>query len=106
MGGLGSRFQTEGYRFPKLKLEPEDKLFIALSQGIEDEFHVGAQIKKEYPQLDLHVVILKFQTRGAAETLFVILQSVSFNHIRTLGVPNFYLDGFSGFITKNDLLGL
>ncbi|CAF1269671.1 unnamed protein product [Didymodactylos carnosus] len=63
MGGLGSRFQTEGYRFPKplinivgrpmlfflldrLKLEPEDKLFIALSQGIEDEFQVGAQIKK------------------------------------------------------------
>ncbi|CAF1208392.1 unnamed protein product [Didymodactylos carnosus] len=114
MGGLGSRFQTEGYRFPKplinivgrpmlfflldrLKLEPEDKLFVALSQGIEDEFHVGAQIKKEYPQLDLHVVILKFQTRGAAETLFVILQSVSFNHIRTLGVSNFYLDGFCTF---------
>lgn len=62
----------------RLKLQSDDTLWIALTATVEEEFHLASQIRKEYPNLNLKVVLLKFQTRGAAETLFIIMQQVGF----------------------------
>ncbi|KAJ3105281.1 hypothetical protein HDU97_008304 [Phlyctochytrium planicorne] len=91
IGGVGSRFRKEGYRFPKpliniqgramlfwiidrLSLRPQDTLFVAVSENIEKEFDFWQTLKKEYPKLNIRVVTLRFDTRGAAETLFIMTQ--------------------------------
>ncbi|CAM9821493.1 unnamed protein product, partial [Hapterophycus canaliculatus] len=94
MAGRGSRFAIEGYRQPKplvnivgrpmllwlldsLKFEPEDTLWVGVQQELEADYKIETLLRKEYPSLDLRVVPVDFQTRGAAETLFVILQHMS-----------------------------
>lgn len=85
------RFSAEGYRLPKplinivgrpmlfwlldnLKFEPEDTLWVGVQQELEGEYAIAARLRKEYPSLDVRVVSIDFQTRGAAETLFIMLQ--------------------------------
>lgn len=86
-----SRFAAEGYRLPKplinivgrpmlfwlldnLKFGPEDTLWIGIQQELEREYAMETRLQKEYPGLNLRVVLIDFQTRGAAETLFIMLQ--------------------------------
>ncbi|CAN0161738.1 unnamed protein product, partial [Ectocarpus sp. 13 AM-2016] len=93
------RFSAEGYRLPKplinivgrpmlfwlldnLKLKPEDTLWVGIQQELEGEYAIAARLRKEYPSLDIRVVSIDFQTRGAAETLFIMLQHMSFAEIR------------------------
>lgn len=57
-----------------LKFEPEDTLWVGIQQELEVDYAMEARLRKEYPALDLRVVVIDFQTRGAAETLFVMLQ--------------------------------
>lgn len=57
-----------------LKFEPEDTLWIGIQQELEVEYAMKARLQKEYPALDLRVVLIDFQTRGAAETLLMMLQ--------------------------------
>lgn len=57
-----------------LKFEPEDTLWVGIQQELEVEYAMEARLRKEYPALDLTVVLIDFQTRGAAETLFMMLQ--------------------------------
>lgn len=85
------RFAAEGYRLPKpminivgrpmlfwlldnLKFEPDDTLWVGIQQELEAEYAMEARLRKEYPALDLRVVLINFQTRGAAETMFIMLQ--------------------------------
>lgn len=57
-----------------LKLKPEDTLWVGVQQELEGEYAIAARLRKEYPSLDIRVVSIDFQTRGAAETLFIMLQ--------------------------------
>ncbi|CAM9166762.1 unnamed protein product [Pylaiella littoralis] len=99
MAGRGSRFSAEGYRRPKplinivgrpmlfwildnLKFEAEDTLWVGVHQELEVEYAIEARLRKEYPSLDLRVVSIGFQTRGAAETLFIMLQQMSSVEVR------------------------
>lgn len=85
------RFSAEGYRLPKplinivgrpmlfwlldnLKFEAKETLWVGVHQELEAEYAIEARLRKEYPSLDLRVVLIDFQTRGAAETLFIMLQ--------------------------------
>lgn len=57
-----------------LKFQTEDTLWIGIQRGLSADFAVEARLRREYPSLDLRLVFLDFQTRGAAETLFIMLQ--------------------------------
>ena len=86
-----TRFAAEGYRLPKplinvvgrpmlfwildnLKFKPEDTLWVGIQQELEANYAMEARLRQEYPALDLRLVFIDFQTRGAAETLFIMLQ--------------------------------
>ena len=86
IGGIGSRFQKEGYRFPKpliniagrpmicwliekLSLRPEDTLWVAINEGVDNEFQIGQLLKKWFPKLDARLLRLKYLTKGATETV-------------------------------------
>lgn len=98
MGGLGTRFSENGYRFPKplinivgrpmliwlldnLNFSGEDTLFIAMQHGVAEDFHVIALLRKKYPDLCIKYVPLYFVTRGAAETLYAVLKSMNSNEL-------------------------
>ena len=91
MGGIGLRFAKEGYRMTKpmvnivgrpmlfwildnLDLLPQDTLWIALMDEMDANFSVSERVKQQFPKVNVKVVPLKFATRGAAETLFIILR--------------------------------
>ena len=104
IGGIGSRFQKEGYRFSKplvnivgrpmllwvldnLNFDFEnDTLWIAYNNFMEQD--LSKLISKEFPKLRVKCVILHAQTRGAAETLFSVTQHFSLDdlHKRTISL--------------------
>ena len=57
-----------------LDFTPEDTLWVGIQEEVELEYAMEARLRNEYPTLDLRVVLIDFQTRGAAETLFIMLQ--------------------------------
>lgn len=88
IGGIGSRFQTEGYRFPKplinivgrpmiawlierLSIQPHDTVWIAINEEIDNEFHVGQLMRKWFPKHDIRLLRLNYLTKGATETVCV-----------------------------------
>ena len=90
LGGIGSRFQSEGYAAPKpfvkvfgtpmivkviesLKLKPNDALVIVYNPAFLDR-RVWAPLKSAYPALTL--VELGGPTRGAAETVLIGLKGL------------------------------
>jgi len=95
MGGLGSRFSKQGYRFPKplvnivgrpmlfwlldhlSGLTKDDIVWVAVNSSIDGQFGLVQRLKTEYPHLNVKAVLLTFDTRGAAETLYTVLQSMS-----------------------------
>jgi len=99
MGGVGSRFQREGYRFPKplikivgrpmlcwlvdrLETTSQDTLWLAVNDAVEQEFQIGQLMKKYFPKLDTRVLRLPYLTRGAAETLYIVTQAMPASHRR------------------------
>lgn len=89
IGGTGTRFSKQGYRYPKplinivgrpmllrlidhLSLRPCDTLWIAINEEIEDNFQVGQLISKSFPKLDTRVLRLRHQTKGASETVSLL----------------------------------
>jgi len=91
MGGVGIRFAKNGYRFPKplinivgrpmlfwlidnLSVTEKDVIWIALLENVEREFSVSSRLRKEYPNYHFEIISLRFETRGAAETMYIILQ--------------------------------
>ena len=95
MGGLGTRFLNEGYRFPKplvnivgrpmlfwlldhlQGLSSSDVLWLAVSAHIDAQFGLVQRVRTEFPHLDVRSVLLTFDTRGAAETLYTVLQCMT-----------------------------
>lgn len=57
-----------------LKLTPEDTLWIAAQQDLATMYNIEVKLRTEYPNIDLRLVFIDFQTRGAAETLYIMLQ--------------------------------
>ena len=94
MGGLESNEFTEaGYRVPKpmvpivgrpmifwlidnLALEDGDHVWMGLQRSVEAKFAIEREVRREYPSLELHVVLIDFETRGVTETLFCILNAM------------------------------
>eukprot|EP00904_Undaria_pinnatifida_P013269 jgi/Undpi1/9072/HiC_scaffold_26.g11532.m1 len=61
-----------------LRIGPEDTVWIGMQQELRGaKYDIEARIRKEYPSLDLRIVSIDFQTRGAVETLFIMLQHMS-----------------------------
>ncbi|CAF4435039.1 unnamed protein product, partial [Adineta steineri] len=94
MGGIGHRFSQQNYRFPKplikivgrpmlfwlldnLDTEEDDIIYIGLMETLEKQFDLTQTLKTEYPKRTFQFILIDFETRGAAETLFIILQSMS-----------------------------
>lgn len=94
MGGIGSRFSKENYRFPKplvniagrpmlswlidhLTITKDDTLWIAVLSYVEEQFALSQRIIHEFPHLTIKIVLLTFETRGAAETLYIVLQHMN-----------------------------
>ena len=86
IGGIGSRFAKEGYRYPKplvnivgrpmllwlvdnLSLRPCDTLWMAMNEDVDDEFRLGQLIAKTYSKIDFRPLRLRHQTKGASETV-------------------------------------
>jgi len=86
IGGIGSRFAKEGYRYPKplvnivgrpmllwlvdnLSLRPCDTLWMAMNEEVDDEFRLGQLIAKTYSKIDFRPLRLRHQTKGASETV-------------------------------------
>ncbi|KAI3659729.1 hypothetical protein MP638_005203 [Amoeboaphelidium occidentale] len=98
MGGIGSRFQKNGYRHPKplinivgrpmllwlidnLKLTAADTIFFGINAALDRQFQITEMVRRELPKQKngpiVKVTPLHFDTRGAAETMYIILQSMS-----------------------------
>jgi hypothetical protein len=86
IGGIGSRFAEQGYRYPKplinivgrpmlfwlienLSLKSGDTLWMAVNEEIDNEFRIGELIKKTFPKIDFRLLRLRHQTKGASETV-------------------------------------
>ncbi|CAF4218504.1 unnamed protein product, partial [Adineta steineri] len=91
MGGIGHRFSKENYRFPKplinivgrpmlfwlldnLDTKEDDIIYLGLLESLEKQFNLVQTIKMEYPNRKFESVVIGFETRGAVETLFIMLQ--------------------------------
>ena len=94
MGGIGSRFTKEQYRFPKplvricgremllwlldhLTIKTDDIIWLAMSPELDEQFLITNRLRKEYPQFTIRTVHLQFQTMGSAETLYSLLQEMN-----------------------------
>jgi len=90
IGGIGSRFAKEGYRFPKplinivgrpmllwlidnLSLKDGDTLWMAINEEVDNEFRIGQLISKTFPKIDFRLLRLRHQTKGASETVRALL---------------------------------
>ncbi|KAF4444948.1 capsule biosynthesis phosphatase [Fusarium acutatum] len=99
IGGIGSRFAKEGYRFPKplinivgqpmllwlidnLSLRPKDTLWIAVNEQIDHEFRIGQLVSKNFPKVNMKLLLLRHQTKGASETLYMVTQSMTKEHLQ------------------------
>ncbi|GMH77866.1 hypothetical protein TrST_g12459 [Triparma strigata] len=95
MGGLGTRFSKVGYSTPKplikiagrpmlfwlldnLVLQDGDVVFMAIDRKVAEDFNFAGLLRDTYGNdLDFRVILLDFETRGAAETLYSMLQEMS-----------------------------
>ena len=124
IGGLGSRFKKDGYRFSKpliniigrpmilwvvdnLNISEEDTVWIAHNDYLEQ--NIGQLLSKEYPKLDFRTIILKSQTRGAAETLYAVVQrfpeSILDKPVISLDCDSIYFDDVLGKFRNTDDCG-
>lgn len=86
IGGIGSRFAKQGYRYPKplinivgrpmllwlidnLSLQPGDTLWMAINEEVDDEFRIGQLVSKTFSKIDFRLLRLRHQTKGASETV-------------------------------------
>eukprot|EP01116_Phalansterium_solitarium_P021646 TRINITY_DN6811_c0_g1_i2.p1 TRINITY_DN6811_c0_g1~~TRINITY_DN6811_c0_g1_i2.p1 ORF type:complete len:691 (-),score=232.11 TRINITY_DN6811_c0_g1_i2:164-2236(-) len=98
MGGV-ARYKDEAYRFPKplvniigrpmlfwlldnLDVTSEDIIWIALPEGLEHTFALIDRLRAEYSSFKFRKISLSFETRGAAETLYSVLQHMSADELK------------------------
>ena len=96
LGGKGERFAKEGYTKPKalidvfektmietvidnLNIQKDDKLFIIYNPYLdENDFEFSKYIKLKYPEV--HLIKLENDTKGAAETVYLGIESILQNY--------------------------
>ncbi|CAF1510324.1 unnamed protein product [Adineta ricciae] len=91
---LSASICKENYRFPKplckivgrpilfwlldhLDTNVDDIIYIGVMETLQNQFDLTQSLKIEYPQRIFQVVVIDFETRGALETLFIMLQSIN-----------------------------
>jgi NDP-sugar pyrophosphorylase family protein len=121
LGGIGARFQSEGYARPKplinilgkpmifhvldnLKLTKEDTIYVVYN-GDLDKFDFGDEIKHHNPYIKMFK--LEHRTRGAAETILKCLQKLNESELSkktiTIDCDTFYLyDNINKFRQQTD----
>lgn len=121
IGGVGARFQMEGYTRPKpllnvlgvpmithvidnIKISPQDTIYI-IYNGDLDKFMFGDFIKHKYPCIKL--IKIDNRTRGASETVVMCLRHLSdvelSQKIMTVDCDTFYVtDVVSKFREQTD----
>lgn len=121
LGGIGARFQSEGYTKPKplinvlgkpmifyvidcLKITPDDTINIVYNCDL-DKFNFSDIIKHQYPKIRL--VQIDRRTKGAAETVLIGLKQLSEAELKkkvvTVDCDTFYTyDVLSKFRTQTD----
>ncbi len=52
-----------------LSLSSRDTLWIAINKDVDEDFRIGQLVTKSFPNIDLRLLQLKHQTRGASETV-------------------------------------
>lgn len=57
-----------------LNFGAEDTLWLGVPRKLGTNFALKTRLRNEYPSLHLRLIYVDFQTRGAVETLFIILQ--------------------------------
>lgn len=90
MAGLGSRYSKVGYKVPKplvkilacpmivwvlrhVSIREEDKIFLAVRKEVDSKYGVSQMLKREFPKFNIVPIRLRDRTRGAAETLALVL---------------------------------
>lgn len=121
LGGIGARFQSEGYTHPKplinvlgkpmifhvldnLKLHPDDTIYI-IYNGDLDKFGFGDEIRHHDPRIKLFKQ--DHHTAGAAETIMLGLQKLNDVELSkktiTIDCDTFYIyDVVNKFRTQTD----
>ena len=107
LGGLGTRFSNSGYNLPKplinvmgkpiifwlldsLKINDNTIIYIPYNQELY-KYRFEEQLKKRYPKFNFKFMILKENTRGAAETIYIALNDLNHDDsILCLDGDNFY----------------
>lgn len=122
IGGIGERFNKEGYFYPKplinflgkplifwlidnLNLKDNAEIHIPYNHRL-DKFNFCDTIRKQYPKLNIHFYRIDFLTRGASETVLVALNNFTQEqlHKKTviLDSDNIYLDDVLTEFNKMD----
>jgi capsule biosynthesis phosphatase len=117
MNGLGTRFRDEGYNLPKplinvlgkpmifwlldnLNLTDVQSIIIPYTTLLDD-FDFQAQLRERYKQLNFKFYPMNFNTRGAAETVYIALDNLDSedlkNQIMLMDCDTFY---FSDIISQ------
>jgi len=65
-----------------LKCNEHDTIWLGMVHSVERQYRVISQVLGEFPNLDIRRVDLRFRTRGAAETLYILLQNMSAHELR------------------------
>lgn len=110
LGGLGTRFKSNGYKLPKplinvmgkpiiswlldnLNLSNIDHVIIPYNQEIE-KYRFETFVKKTYNHINFIFLKLDKDTRGAAETIYITLNTLKINDmpILCLDGDNFYIE--------------
>lgn len=98
MAGDGSRFSAAGYAYPKpliriagrpmivqllskIKFHPEDAVYIGIRKGVEEDYEVCKTIHARLPDLLFRTIILDGPTRGAADTLRLVIKEMNQEHM-------------------------
>lgn len=93
IGGIGKRFKEEGYEYPKplinvlgkpmivqliksLKLTDKDEIFIIYNSCLKN-YNFEDIINHNFPKINIKFHCLEIQTRGAAQTVLVGLDSLN-----------------------------
>ena len=112
IGGIGERFNKEGYFYPKplinflgkplffwlidnLNLKENTEIHIPYNHAL-DKFNFCDIIKKQYPKLNINFYKIDFLTRGASETVLAALNNFTQEQLQKktiiLDSDNIYLD--------------
>ena len=123
LGGLGTRFSNSGYNLPKplvnvmgkpiifwlldsLNISDNTIIYIPYNQELY-KYRFEEQLKKRYPKFNFKFMILKENTRGAAETIHIALNDLNQDDdsILCLDGDNFYtIDVINLWDNKNSVI--